>query len=450
MRPWTDWLFHAASLRRFLLIWLLGGLWLAVALVTVCHVIATWAQVAHAQDARLMAGVSLVVQNMARGLAEPVPMAFRVSAMNGEWRAGERALTAYPWRASLPASGLPELYITHLGGVPVRAAAALRHVPSAQHGVDGDGVLVQVAEPLTERFAVWRELPMQLLGWVYALAGVMSVVVCSGVVLALRWLDRARVALGAPHLAHGAEPAYDGPSELRPAVDRMRHLHRRQREWVDQQRRFLADASHQLRTPMSVLRAQLQSAMAGDVSPDEVLPQMLHTVDRATGMANQLLSLSKLEQIKRAGELMPIELRAVARDAVMELSPLIAAKRLDFALEGDDLSARADALMLGELLRNLLANAIHHTPPSGRVGILLRAYAGTTELVVWDSGPGLDDAVRPRLFQAFSAAKGGVGLGLSICRQIADAMGASMDLYNRIDDGHVIGVDAVVTWGQGP
>jgi len=58
--------------------------------------------------------------------------------------------------------------------------------------------------------------------------------------------------------------------------------------------------------------------------------------------------------------------------------------------------------------------------------------------------------VRPRLFQAFSAAKGGVGLGLSICRQIADAMGASMDLYNRIDNSRVIGVDAVVTWGQGP
>ena len=450
MKPWTDWLSHAASLRRFLLIWLLGGLWLAVALVTAWQVVATWAQVAQAQDARLMAAVSQVVQNLTQALQEPVAMPFRVSAMGGEWLAGERGLTVYPWRAALPASGLPELYVTHLARAPMRAAAAVRHVPGPQNGMDGQGVLVQVAEPLVDRFAVWRELPMQLLGSVYALAGVMSVVVWSGVALALRWLDRARLALGAPHLAHGVEAPYDGPSELRPAVDRMRQLHRRQREWVDQQRRFLADASHQLRTPMAVLRAQLQSAMAGDVSPAEVLPQMLHTVDRATGMANQLLSLSKLEQIKRAGELKPIELNAVARDAVMELSPLIAAKRLDFALEGDELTARADALMLGELLRNLLANAIHHTAPSDRVGILLRAYAGTTELVVWDSGPGLDDAVRPRLFQAFSAAKGGVGLGLSICRQIADAMGASVDLYNRIDDGRVIGVDAVVTWGQAP
>ncbi|WOB09225.1 HAMP domain-containing sensor histidine kinase [Piscinibacter gummiphilus] len=452
MKPWNDWLSRAASLRRFLLVWMLSGLWLSVAAVTLWHVLATWDQVAQAQDARLLAAVSHVVQDMSQGAAEPVnavsSIRFRVSAMNGDWLAGDRALAAYPWRAMLPASGLPELYVTHLAHAPVRAAAALRHVPGASD--PAGAVLVQVAEPLEDRFAVWRELPMELLGWVYGLAAAMSLVIWSGVTIALRWLDRARLAFGATRITHGDDAPYDGPAELRPAVDRMRELHRRQREWVDQQRRFLADASHQLRTPMSVLRAQLQSALAGDVAPAEVLPQMLHTVDRATGMANQLLSLSKLEQIKRAGELQPIDLRAVARDAVMELSPLIAAKRLDFALEGDALFARADALMLGELLRNLLANAIHHTPQAGRVGILLRAYAGTTELVVWDSGPGLDDEVRPRLFQAFSAAKGGVGLGLSICRQIADAMGASMGLYNRIDDGRVIGVDAVVTWGQGP
>jgi two-component system sensor histidine kinase TctE len=430
---------------------LLGGLWLIVGLVTLWHAFATWTQVAQAQDARLSAAVSQVVQNMVGGNSQPAqPLLYRVSAMNGDWLAGDRGLAAYPWRTMLPASGLPDLYITHMARAPVRAAAAMRHVPSKQDGAAGEGIVVQVAEPLSERFAVWRELPMQLLGWLYGLAAAMSLIIWSGVALALRWLDRARQALGASQMVEAAETAYDGPSELKPAVDRMRVLRRRQREWVDQQRRFLADASHQLRTPMSVLRAQLQSAMAGDVPVSEVLPQMLHTVDRATGMANQLLSLTKLEQIKRAGELKPIELRAVARDAVMELSPLIAAKRLDFALEGDESWARADALMLGELLRNLLANAIHHTPPTGRLGILLRAYAGNTELVVWDTGQGLDDEVRPRLFQAFSAAKGGVGLGLSICRQIADAMGASMDLYNRIDNGRVIGVDAVVTWGQGP
>ncbi|MBT2300169.1 HAMP domain-containing histidine kinase [Variovorax paradoxus] len=447
---WSQRLLRAASLRHFLLAWLLGGLWLTVALITLWHGVATFVQVAQAQDERLGVALSQVVQAAAQGeglaSAPPIaePLSYRVSTMKGEWLAGDRALAAYPWRSALPDSGLPRLYITQWGRAPMRAAAALRHVPGS---AAGEGVVVQVVEPLRERVALWQELPKTLLGWVYGAAAAMTLVIWSGVAMASRWLERARQALDSPQVDAAA---YDGPAELRPAVERMHGLHRRQREWVGQQRRFLADASHQLRTPMSVLRTQLQSAIAGDVPASEVLPQMLHTVDRATGMANQLLSLTKLEQIKRAGELKPVELRAVARDAVMELAPLIAAKRLDFALEGEALWAPADALMLGELLRNLLANAIHHTPPAGRLGVLLRAYARTTELVVWDEGQGLDDALRPRLFQAFTAAKGGVGLGLSICRQIADAMGATMELYNRVEDGRVIGVDAVVTWGQGP
>jgi two-component system sensor histidine kinase TctE len=71
-------------------------------------------------------------------------------------------------------------------------------------------------------------------------------------------------------------------------------------------------------------------------------------------------------------------------------------------------------------------------------------------VLVWDEGPGIDDAVRQRLFQPFSAGKGGVGLGLSICRQIAEAMNAQVQLYNRIAAEHVIGVDAVVSWQQAP
>jgi two-component system sensor histidine kinase TctE len=230
----------------------------------------------------------------------------------------------------------------------------------------------------------------------------------------------------------------------------MQALHRKQRDWVDEQRRFLADASHQLRTPMAVLRTQLQSALAGEVAAAEVLPQMLHTVDRAAGLANQLLSVSKLEQIKRAGQLQPVDLQAAAREAVMELSPLVAAKRLDFELTGPALQVPGDAVMLGELLRNLLANAIHHAPPGARLGVVLREAAGRRELLVWDEGPGLDDALRPRLFQPFASGTGGVGLGLSICRQIAEAMGATLGLYDRIDAGRVIGVDAVVAWEQGP
>lgn len=443
-------LLRATSLRRFLLLWLLGGLWLVVACIIIFHTVVGMFHLAQAQDARLIEGLGrLGVSDAGRSVldasaAETDGLFYRRSAIDGSWLAGDQSLEPFPWVSALPLSGEPSLYVSRRGGVSVRGAAVLRNQSA---GAD-QRVVVQVAEPLSARFAVWQAYPPGLFWWLGIAAIGMSAVIVSGVAITAQRLGRARKALEAPQLEIAR---YDGPSELRPAMERMQELHSRQREWVEEQRRFLADASHQLRTPMSVLRTQLQSAIAGDIPASEVLPQMLHTVDRATDMANQLLSLSKLEQVKRAGKLQTIGLHSVALDAVMELAPLIAAKRLDFALEGGEmLSARADVLMLGELLRNLLANAIHHTPNSGRLGIVLRAYAETVELVVWDEGPGVDDALRPRLFQAFSATKGGVGLGLSICRQIAEAMGASMEIFNRVDAGRVIGVDAVVRWSQGP
>ena len=468
MTPWVRWHPRAGSLRRFLLQWLLGGLWLCVIAITLWQAGLKTMQRAEAQDRHLVdvlsqvqAGVPLPGAPDAAppGLSPPLsgsagaalgPLHYRLGAMNGDWLGGDRDMAPYPWRAGLSTAGAPALYIGHVRGSLVRGAAALRPVAAADAGVvpAAGPVVVQVAAAWRDRLPRWQELFVDSpLRWVYGLAVVMSLLVWSGVAVALRWLGQVD---GLLHEGGNEAVRCDGPSELGPTVRRVQEPHASQRRWVEEQRRFLADASHQLRTPMSVLRTQLQSAIAGDVPASEVLPQMLHTVDRAAGLANQLLSLTKLEQLKRSGELQPVSLHDAARDAVMELSPLVAAKRLDFELDGPVLHACGDRVMLGELLRNLLANAIHHTPPTGRLGILLRDGAGRTELVVWDEGPGVDDDVRPRLFQPFSATKGGVGLGLSICRQIAEAMGASVNLYNRIDNGRVIGVDAVVAWGQGP
>jgi two-component system sensor histidine kinase TctE len=172
---------------------------------------------------------------------------------------------------------------------------------------------------------------------------------------------------------------------------------------------------------------------------------MLHTVDRATTVANHLLSLSRVAQLGRDGELGAVAIAACVRDAIIELSPLISAKRLEFSLDGEGFDAAGDAVMLGELVRNLLGNAIHHSPAGARGGVVLRT-APCKEVIVWDEGPGVDDALKPRLFTPFGAGRGGVGLGLSICQQVAAAMGAQVHLYNRVEDGRVCGVDAVVRW----
>lgn len=460
MKRWAERFLFAGSLRRFLLLWLLGGLLLVVAAITLWHAVAMHQRLAQAQDEQLTAALATLVQSVleertllvdapAYAAARPQggevlrPVTFRVSTMGADWLAGDQELPACPWAGALAADGTPDLYVSHLRGTLVRVAAARRHVTGERAGTP---VIVQAAAPLAERLPGWSPL-WQALGPMYLAAAAVAGLMVVGIAGTLAWIARARAALERP-----AEQStrYDGPAELRPLVERVQELHRAEHQWVDEQRRFLADASHQLRTPMAVLRAQLQAAMAGDAAAADVLPQMLHTVDRAAGLANQLLSLTKLEQLKRQGELKAIAVRAVASEAVYEISPLIAAKRIDFTLDDGDFTVPADATMLGELVRNLLANAIHHAPPAGRVGIVLRAGAQRFEMIVWDEGPGIDDEVRPRLFHAFSATQGGIGLGLSICRQIAQSMGASVELFNRTEGGQVIGVDAVVAWNQPP
>ena len=461
------WLGYPASLQGQLLASLLVPLWGLVLLAAVWRVLVVHQQLGQAQDARLHAALTALAQendgvsgdasvqapDRSRGAAQAAAgqLVVRIGAADGTWQAGERDWAAYPWPQSLSTPDVTHFYTSHLHGTGLRAAARRHAAPAGavQGGSPQDAgpVLLQVGLPLIQRWPAAGTFLAGTPALVLAAAVALSLAAWAAVALAMRRLQRAVDTLGQP--APEGPPA-EVPSELRALSLQVRAVYRSEHDWVDQQRRFLAEASHQLRTPMAVLRTQLQSAIDGTVAVREVLPQMLHTVDRATGLANQLLSLTKLEQIKRAGGLRPVDVRAAARDAVMELSPLIAAKRLDFSLDEAAVEAPADAVMLGELLRNLLANAIHHTPYGGRLGVLLRTGAAGPELVVWDEGPGVDDAVVPRLFQAFTATKGGVGLGLSICRQIAEAMGAAIQLYNRIDQGRIVGVDAVVAWGQGP
>jgi signal transduction histidine kinase len=223
-----------------------------------------------------------------------------------------------------------------------------------------------------------------------------------------------------------------------------------QQESLDQQKKFLADASHQLRTPFAVLRTQLQGAMSGQLDVRETLPRMLNTVDRSSELVRQLLSVAKMEQLVRRANWVEVDLATTARDVVMEFAPLLARKKLDFSMQAIPVRLNTDPWLLGELIRNLMSNAIQHTPKGGALGLVIRALSSETELLIWDNGGGMDEAVQARLFQPFQSSSGasGVGLGLSICRQIALSMNAGVDLFNRVQDNRVVGVDAVVRWPQ--
>jgi two-component system, OmpR family, sensor histidine kinase TctE len=236
--------------------------------------------------------------------------------------------------------------------------------------------------------------------------------------------------------------------ELAPLVQAMNQMLNAQLHTSEQQRKFVADASHQLRTPLAVLRTQLQALEINPGNAAEAVPKMLRTVERTTDLANQLLSVAKVQQLARQGDWQPVNLEAVAREVALELSPLMARKRLAFTLDALPVVLQSDAWLLGELLRNLLSNAVHHSPVAGELGIVLRYLRDEVELIVWDRGGGVEESVKQRLFEPFAASKGGtgIGLGLSICRQIAVALSAQVDLFNRVELGQVSGVDAVVRW----
>jgi two-component system sensor histidine kinase TctE len=181
-----------------------------------------------------------------------------------------------------------------------------------------------------------------------------------------------------------------------------------------------------------------------------VLREISGTVERTITLANQMLLLAKIEQRRSQGMSELCRLSDLAREAAVELSPLIAEKNLDFELDesGSDSQIRGDAWLVGELVRNLLSNAIQHTPVGRKLGIRVRGANGAVELLVWDSGGGIPEDQIDLLFEPFSSgfSKSGSGLGLAISREIALSLDGRIALSNAVRDDGAAGLDARVSF----
>ncbi|MDD2547846.1 MAG: HAMP domain-containing sensor histidine kinase, partial [Burkholderiaceae bacterium] len=236
------------------------------------------------------------------------------------------------------------------------------------------------------------------------------------------------------------------PADVRPLVEAINHHIERNQQQAEASRRFIDDASHQLRTPLAVLKTQVQSALRGDLDPRQALQEIGDTVDRATLLANQMLALAKVEQLRQQSTSPTTRLDEVLRTMALEISPLIAQRDLDFGIHTEAAPIRAHEWMLRELTRNLLHNAVRHAPPGSVLSVELRCDGVQAILTVSDQGPGIDAELAARLFQPFSAGdtRSGSGLGLAICHEIASALGGSIALHNRLAHDRVVGLDATV------
>ena len=373
-------------------------------------------------------------------------MYYRVSDLQGKAVSGFEDLPV--WRGTLPAQGayaaLVDFYDERFRGEPVRVAVLLQPVASPA----GRGMaVIQVAETLelreklTRRILIDTLLRQAVLVAVIALVVVLVVQRATRPVRALSHQMRAR-----PEGDLTPLPTDAAPRELLPLLEATNAVMLRLAHLLEHQKRFVRDTSHQLRTPLAVLKVQVQSALRGDVGPRQALQEINDTVERATVLANQMLSLAKVEQLRQqeSGEVSSLD--AAVRAMALELAPLVADKDLDFDIETQPAAVRAHEWMLRELSRNLLHNAIRHTPVRGTLSVRVHADGRTAALVVSDSGPGLPGELQARLFQPFSggAVRSGSGLGLAICQEIVRALGGTIEMQNREKDHRTAGLDATV------
>ncbi|MBW0171585.1 MAG: sensor histidine kinase N-terminal domain-containing protein [Hydrogenophaga sp.] len=375
---------------------------------------------------------------------------YRVNGLQGEMVSGFNDLP--DWRRDLPQenlyAALVNFYDDEYRGVPVRMAVLLQPVS----GVYEQGMAtIQVAETLELRETLARQILIDTLWRQAALVIVIALVVVFVVQRATRPVRALSHALGmrtendlTPLTTEGA------PRELLPLLDATNQHMQRLSHLLEHQKRFVRDTSHQLRTPLAVLKTQVQSARRGDVSPEQALDEIGHTVDRATELANQMLALAKVEQLRQDGQAPVTEWSAVVRDVALDLSALIAERSLDFSIDTQVAPVPAHVWALRELSRNLLHNAIKNTPTGSALSVALVVDAHTAALTIRDEGPGISAALRERLFQPFAtdqrSAPGvsGSGLGLAICREIVVSLAGGIELINRIQQGRVIGLDATV------
>lgn len=229
-------------------------------------------------------------------------------------------------------------------------------------------------------------------------------------------------------------------STLNDAFDRLRLA-------VEQERRFIADASHELRTPISVLRAETEWALDRERNTQQYKDAL--TVGRRAALRMQdiverLLALVRADVSHEAQELAPVAMRTLIDDVAAWLAPMAKARGVSVAVGGDPFTVNGDAEQLREALTNVIANAILYNKPGGGVTISTREAGGTARIEVIDTGIGIPDDALPRVFDRFfrvdkarSREMGGSGLGLSIARTIFLAHGGDIACTSEPGTGSV-------------
>lgn len=313
---------------------------------------------------------------------------------------------------------------------------------------------VQVAQDLAVRRNMAGNLALRTLGPIAVMMPILMLVVWWVVSGSLQPVARVRSQVAARQ-ADDLSPVSDNglPDEVRPLVQELNLLFGRVKTAFEAQQHFVADAAHELRTPLAALRLQAQSLDRAD-NPEArrvAVARLTAGIDRATRLVEQLLVLARQEATAAEGAVSrPVDLADLARRTVADLAGVAAAKGVDLGVQQADpatVEGQPDALQI--LLRNLVDNAVKYTPGSGTVDISVQHDGQKIVVQVEDSGPGIPPEERERVFDRFYRVAGsdaaGSGLGLAIIKAIAERHGATLALDESTRLG---GLKAVVTFKE--
>ncbi len=441
---------HALGLRRLLLLLLVPGL----LLVGAAEVWQTWRTAVDAANAAydrsLFGAIKAMDANVTTasgGLGVELPyrlleffeltanghVYYRVATENGLVNIGYADL---PLPAGHLVTGQPQFTDARYFDEPVRVGTYARVLDPPLAGQAADQRLViQVAETLESRHAFTRALVLQALARDVLLLGVATGLVVLAVGWALRPLTRLRNEMQARSAQDLSPISPQGiPADVRPLVDAINFHVERSRQHSAARQRFVDDASHQLRTPLTTLTTQVGFALreTDPAKQHEALVAIKAQLDETVRQTNQMLALARVDSVQIQPEVMDVS--ALAEQVAREWWPEARANGIDLGLEpaAQTLHVLGHPALLKEALSNLLHNAIRYTPRGGQVTVKLRRTEHQGLVAVLDNGPGMppEELARAgdRFFRGSQVTLPGSGLGLAIVRSIAGQLGGELRL----------------------
>jgi two-component system OmpR family sensor kinase/two-component system sensor histidine kinase QseC len=354
----------------------------------------------------------------------------------------------YGTRVYFSRPGLPLINATALGFADVRVGGRQWRTYGLQT-LDG---VIQIAQPVRVRESLARGAALRIVIPLLLLLPLLGAAVVGVVGSGLRPLRRVAGEVQRRDV-HSLAPiaAARLPQEIAPLVNELNRLLMRLNAAFQTQRAFVADAAHELRSPLTALSLELQllERAPDEAARREALANLKAAAARAIHLVEQLLTLARNEPREPVGELRPLALEQPVAEGIADAHALAASRQIELSLEADPATIRGDRGALRTLVRNLVDNAVRYTPEGGCVRVRTRAASGIAGreaalLEVADSGPGIPPADRERAFDRFyrraGSPEGGSGLGLAIVKAVADRHGAEVRLGDAPEGGLLVTV----------